>query len=391
MGPIVTQATTHNVTDAEAPTLPPDAPPPRRGRPGVPAWLWPSWEQRKRSLYWQAWVVTVVAWVLFPAAWLMPDDWTNTSPAFVLAWWALFLVLTFELHAAIALGVIAIIATVRRLGWLAVASGVLALILLRPVYVAMWPDELPGAGPGAGNFPGGMSGPPLRVMSANLLMINRQVEPMLAEIIAADPDVILLQEYAPHWHRAMQERLLPDWPHYIGVPQSDSFGIAIYSRFPLEDATAGLPLDDLGIPQIRATVRMPHWSVDVYNIHLLPPRTLWYTTEHRLQFDRMVRMLAGGAAGSEQRAYFIGGDFNFTDASPQAAALGELGLTDAQDLAGSGLGLTWPVNSALRYAPVPGLRLDHVYLSPGLTARDMAVGVGPGSDHRPLVVTVGLR
>ena len=326
----------------------------------------------------QAWIVLIAAYILFPAAWLMPADWTNTSPAFVLTWWFLFLLRTFELHYGIALVVIGGVALIVKRWRLAVPALLLGLVLMRPVWQAAWPNA--DADITSPNSAG------LKVMSVNLLMINQQIDPMLAEIEAADPDVILLQEYAYQWHRAMQKRMLERWPHYIGVPQDDSFGIAIYSRLPLENATAQLPLGEGFIPQIKATVQLGDKPIDLYNIHLLPPRTLWYTTEHRLEFADLLKHLH-----QQQGAYVIAGDFNFTTTSPQAAALHERGLKDVHDIAGSGLGLTWPVNGVVRYMPVPGIRFDHVYLSEELTAPEAAMGVGPGSDHRPIITTIRWR
>jgi endonuclease/exonuclease/phosphatase (EEP) superfamily protein YafD len=40
---------------------------------------------------------------------------------------------------------------------------------------------------------------------------------------------------------------------------------------------------------------------------------------------------------------------------------------------------------------LPGIRIDHVYLSPELTATAARVGSFVGSDHRPVIAEVGLR
>lgn len=92
-------------------------------------------------------------------------------------------------------------------------------------------------------------------------------------------------------------------------------------------------------------------------------------------------------AGPSSRL-ILGGDFSFTQNSPQAAALRRIGLEDAQDLGNWGRGTTWPVNSFLRW--IPGLRLDHIYLGSSLTCVDCRTGVGKGSDHRPVIARIGL-
>lgn len=59
--------------------------------------------------------------------------------------------------------------------------------------------------------------------------------------------------------------------------------------------------------------------------------------------------------------------------------------TSAFNRCGRGMGASWPNGTS----PVPPIRLDHIFLSRDLTCRDLARGKGAGSDHRPLVVTIG--
>jgi endonuclease/exonuclease/phosphatase (EEP) superfamily protein YafD len=70
----------------------------------------------------------------------------------------------------------------------------------------------------------------------------------------------------------------------------------------------------------------------------------------------------------------------------QARAIEGAGFHDAFVEAGVGRGSTWPVNGIFRY--LPGIRLDHVFLSPRLACRTIRTGTGYGSDHRPLVAEI---
>jgi len=135
---------------------------------------------------------------------------------------------------------------------------------------------------------------------------------------------------------------------------------------------------------MRAVIELAGRRVAVYNIHLLPPWGLEYTTENRLQFADLLDKLAG-----ERLPVILAGDFNFTETSPNAASLRGIGLRDAHDLGGWGRGTTWPVNSFFRW--IPSLRLDHIYLSDELTCSRCRTGVGTGSDHRPVVAEIGFR
>jgi endonuclease/exonuclease/phosphatase (EEP) superfamily protein YafD len=95
------------------------------------------------------------------------------------------------------------------------------------------------------------------------------------------------------------------------------------------------------------------------------------------------------ALAREKHPVIVGGDFTFTEETPNAAALGRLGLLDAHSVGGQGRGTTWPVNAFFRW--IPGLRFDPLYLGGGLTCADCRTGIGEGSDHRPLLARIGFR
>jgi endonuclease/exonuclease/phosphatase (EEP) superfamily protein YafD len=214
-------------------------------------------------------------------------------------------------------------------------------------------------------------------------MVNQDTQGIIDEILAARPDVVLLQEYTDAWHAAMKPALSGQYPFSSFVTQDDSFGVAIYSRTPFVNGEADnrLPLGRSLAPQTRAVVRFNGHDVAVYNVHLLPPRRLDYTVESRMQFADLLKTLS-----EEKLPYVVAGDWNLTGDTPQHRDLARIGARDAHDLAGTGRGATWPVNSFFRY--VPGLRFDHVYVGPGLTAAGSEVGVGRGSDHRPVIADV---
>jgi endonuclease/exonuclease/phosphatase (EEP) superfamily protein YafD len=136
---------------------------------------------------------------------------------------------------------------------------------------------------------------------------------------------------------------------------------------------------------MRAEIEIGGQRLALYNVHLLPPRTLLYTGEHRLQVADLIDTLH-----NEKLPYVVCGDFNFPDLSPQQSALKRAGAREAHQLAGYGRGATWPVIYAFRYL-MPGIRIDHVYLGPQLTATSCETGEGRGSDHRPVVVDVAFR
>jgi endonuclease/exonuclease/phosphatase (EEP) superfamily protein YafD len=320
----------------------------------------------------EAWVVVIASYVLLALAYLLPQNYRNESSAYVVVAWLAFLVRVLQFHLGLLLFAIALIAAFVRGRRLFLAAAPLVVFTLGPVFLSCLRSAPPAGG-----------GPTLRVMSVNLLMVNRQTHPIIDEIIAAHPDVLLLQEYTDHWDAAMSESLSAEFPYHSSVRRDDSFGVAVYSRTPFVagDVDNRLPLGHSFVPQTRGVVRFAGRDVAIYNVHLLPPRRLDYTIEGRLQFADLLDLLA-----AEKLPYVVAGDWNLTNDTPQHGALRRIGARDAHDLAATGRGATWPVNSFFRY--VPGLRLDHVYLGPGLTAVRCQPGTGRGSDHRPVVADV---
>ena len=160
--------------------------------------------------------------------------------------------------------------------------------------------------------------------------------------------------------------------------QDDSFGTAIYSRWPLQNAET---LELGGVSQARADAQTPIGPIELLDVHTLPPRTLEYLPVH-LQGLRDIEGWVQTATGE----FLVAGDFN---TGPRAALFRKLRsvVTDAWLQAGSGPGYTWP-NGLF---PLPPARFDHVLLSNGLAAVAAEVGVGEGSDHRPVRVEVAKR
>ena len=155
------------------------------------------------------------------------------------------------------------------------------------------------------------------------------LKPIIDEILAAQPDVLLLQEYTPRWQEQFQAALGQEYPFVHAAARQDCFGQAIYSRHPIVGSVdAALPLGKLGTPQIRAVVRISGSEIAFYNVHLVPPINRTYTTERRREFADLLELLE-----REGLPVVLAGDFNFTNSSPFADELGRRDLTDAHTIA----------------------------------------------------------
>ena len=109
-----------------------------------------------------------------------------------------------------------------------------------------------------------------------------------------------------------------------------------------------------------------------------------YVEEHRRQIAQLEKVL-----GDERLPLIVAGDFNFTPRMPQWRVVSRIGLRDAHQERYAGRHSTWPVVGLLRY--LPGIALDHILVRGPLTVLDTAIGIGEGSDHRPLVARIALE
>jgi vancomycin resistance protein VanJ len=214
-------------------------------------------------------------------------------------------------------------------------------------------------------------------------MANNQAAPIVSQIRQNDAEILILQEYTSLWHTALQSTFGDDYPYCRVLQREDSFGSAVYSRRPFDGVPRlGLVLSDGWQPMIRAVIQIDGREVAVYDVHLLPPRRYDYTVAWRRHFADVLGLLA-----EEALPVILAGDFNFTDNSTFADDLRQAGFSSAYSIAGRGRGWTWPALDSLWW--FPRVRLDHVFLRGGLTCSHAQTGEPFGSDHLPLIITIG--
>ena len=203
----------------------------------------------------------------------------------------------------------------------------------------------------------------LRLYSKNLLAGNAGVEAIAADVEAAAPDVVLLQEVSDA-NRAVIERLAPGWPHVHLCRFSARTGIAVLSRHPFD----GAPRCTEARAMALAPVALPGGTAWVASVHLPWP---WPVDSAAAEAQ------AVAALAALEGPAVVAGDFNAfpwthrVRAVARAARARPAGPTRA----------TFHLGGRL---PLP---IDHV-LAPG----GGRVGTRPrlGGDHLGLVADVDL-
>lgn len=324
----------------------------------------------------------VAAYAAFAFAYLLPDLGEESEFGNVIQWCA-FMGRTFTFHVGLGLLVVLVWLVRCRLRRLALALIPVLAFALVPAAWMYRPRTAPPLGPGA-----------ITVASCNLLVGSSSAATIAARLAREQPDIILFQEYSSRAHDVIAPVLRDSYPHIITAERDDAFGQAVYSKlapvgvpmlFPPATLNAGRRTGgvvNLSDPQIRVVVQFGGREVVVQNLHTVPPGSPSLLAEQR----RMLRWLAQ-AVEADGRPWIVGGDFNATPES--LGMLKDAGLTGTHALAGTGRGSTWIDTSFLRR--LPGVRIDHVFISGGLDCDLSKVGESIGSDHRPLTARVGFR
>ncbi|GAA2109971.1 endonuclease/exonuclease/phosphatase family protein [Microlunatus panaciterrae] len=217
---------------------------------------------------------------------------------------------------------------------------------------------------------------PVTLMSLNLLA--GQADPSQVMAQARRADLVVLLEYTPAEADALHGLGIDQrFPYSVGDPRPGDFaGSAIYSRYPLTDPQ---PLPEMSFPQWMVTTRLPGiGAVQVVAAHPCNPLcgSGRWNLEHR-QLRRSVRPYLN-------RRLIIAGDFNAVNDHQPMRDLRSDGLRGADDLVGAGWLPTYPAKG--RIPPIIGI--DHVMLSPLLTATAIETFRVDGTDHLGLITRV---
>lgn len=214
----------------------------------------------------------------------------------------------------------------------------------------------------------------LKLFHANVYTSNSDHERLLEQIARENADVVLLQEVNARWLKAL-DPIKTTYSHHIELPREDNFGIAVYSRLPIHSQQVH-DWTLLDIPSIEIELEQGGQLVRIITTHPPPPVNHIYYQAAQHQFEAIARILNN----SEQPSVVIG-DLNTTVWSSNHPILtAGTGLINA----GQGFLPTWPTSLWPLMIPI-----DQCLVSPHFAVMDIHTGTDFGSDHWPLVVTLG--
>ena len=212
-----------------------------------------------------------------------------------------------------------------------------------------------------------------RLVVTNVLMDNRYGQRWLREIRSARPDLVLLLEPDAWWVEQAQP-LRRDLPHAVERPIDNTYGIALYSRFPLRDVEVREVVED-SIPSIWGAFDLPSGDrIRFAFIHPRPPQVADDTDNRDAELVLVAREVEDWAG-----PVVVAGDFNDVAWSRTTKLFQELsGMLDPR--VGRGMYSSF-------HAGIPPLRwpLDHAFHSDALALVEMRRLGNVGSDHFPIL------
>lgn len=214
----------------------------------------------------------------------------------------------------------------------------------------------------------------LRMLHANVMNNNTSHDAMVQVIQDAKADVIVVQEFTLRWGEKLKI-LQSNYPHSTSEPRRDGGGVAIFSKYPLEE-TKILQLDESTHIAMFARVNRDGRSIAILAIHPTTPISRRKFVNRNRQFKEAAEVLS-----KIDGPKVLIGDFNSTMWSPYFAVLQQsAGMRDCR--LGFGLNPTWPVI----LPPFLRLPIDHCLVSSQIKVHGVQLGNAAGSDHRPLIV-----
>lgn len=213
----------------------------------------------------------------------------------------------------------------------------------------------------------------LSILEANVLQTNTKYEAMMNLIRRKSPDIIFLVETNQAWVDALSELTLSH-PYTLLHPLNNTYGLAFYSKFPLQNAKINFLIEP-NVPSIEAELILPSGAtIQIYGIHPRPPRPQTGGSRDR---DAELITIARYARESRHPVVVVG-DLNDVAWSHTTRHFRRLSrLLDPR--VGRGFFATFP-------AGYPWLRfpIDYAFNSDELRLLEIERMPDVGSDHLPL-------
>lgn len=219
------------------------------------------------------------------------------------------------------------------------------------------------------------------LLICNVLQHNEEYDKVLEKIYRFDPDMIITTETDSKWEKQL-EVLHSKYPNRVPVPQSNLYGMHLYSKFPLTQTQVRY-LVEPDIPSIKTKVQLAsgNW-INLIVLHPRPP-VPGESSDSRERDSEII--MIGKEVKKLDEPVIVAGDFNDVAWSENTELFQETsGLLDPRR--GRGFYNTF-------HAKYPVFRwpLDHIFHSNHFKLIEMERLGKVNSDHFPMFVKLSFE
>ena len=216
-----------------------------------------------------------------------------------------------------------------------------------------------------------IDGPGIRFVQFNTLFNNPKPELSVKWIADQEPDVVALQEVSANT-MSVFNNLSQQMPSRVFCKFTTIGGVAILSTFPKISEKC---VEGAGLVWMQVDANGKSLTVASIHLHWPYPYRQWQQMEKlKTEFAAMPRPV------------ILAGDFN---AAPWSEIIKRLSAeTSTEPLPGLRLSL---LMSAVGFGPIPILPVDHILVPLSSNAESVRTGPQIGSDHLPIIASIGLH
>lgn len=111
----------------------------------------------------------------------------------------------------------------------------------------------------------------ISLITVNVYQDNDKYENLFNLVKEKSPDLIFLLEVNERWIEALSE-LDKEYKYSVKKPLDNTYGLALYSRYPLEDEKVRY-LVEKEVPSVEAKIKLPSGDkIKIFGLHPKPPR-----------------------------------------------------------------------------------------------------------------------
>lgn len=223
--------------------------------------------------------------------------------------------------------------------------------------------------------------PDIRLLIYNVLQDNERYGDFLDLVKRVEPDMVMMVETNHKW-KEKTELLELKYPYQLLKPLENTYGMLLYSKFPLEDKEVRYLIKD-EIPSFKTKVKLENGKQFIFfGLHPEPPSPT--ENEYSTARDRELMKIANECKDLST-PIIVAGDLNDVAWSYTTTTfVNESGLLDPRK--GRGFFSSFHTRSIFMRWP-----LDHIFCSSHFRLVRMKLMSDIGSDHFPVLVEVMLQ